>query len=1034
MFSCSIAKAKAFQRFGFIVLFSLSAAAISGCDDGDGNTGNTLEARSDTISVNSLVGLINIPVLSNDLFGDGGRIRSITQPNSNAIVAINAAGDSIDYTPEFGSSGTDQFTYVLTDDSGQSQAGLVTVNYDPLGQLNSPPVAVPDAFTIQTDSSNNQLAVISNDLDLDGDTLQLTAASLQLSVPPSSGESISVDTNTDVINYTPAAGFVGVQTIEYTVIDGQGGSATGLASLTVGPVSLPPVAIADVYNLATNSAATQFDVLDNDIDTSGSGLSLQSVSIGISFPANSSSTASVVNDQLLYTPGTDYVGVDTISYTVENGNGQTANGVATIAVAPLTAPPVALPDAVTVQPDTSNNAINPLSNDIDLSGTGLSINNVTSVLTVPSGNPGTFSINGSSINYSPASSFVGVETLSYTIIDGNGATGTGVITVSVLGVPAALPPVAVLDTATVTADSSNNVIDAASNDIDPEGNGLTITAVSSLATVPLGATSTVSTDGNTITYTPGAGFIGVETLSYTVTDSNGASSNGAVTIVVAGQPSTVPPVALPDLATINPNSNNSLQVLDNDLDTTSTGLTITAVSSGGTIPPGREGTLSTDGNTISYSPDTNFSGVETINYTITDGNGSTASTIATVVISALALPPIAVADFATVTTGSSNATLDVLNNDADLSSTSITVTDVSSVSTLPVGATSAFSTNGSNITYSPEAGFSGVEILSYEITDGDGNTANSTVTVTVSPIVAAPVALPDLAVVAQDSSDNAITVLGNDLDLAGGGLTVTDVSSLNSLPAGSIGTVSTNGTTVTYTPASGFSGAEFLQYEVTDTNGTTANGLITVTVTAAAPTIGPVALPDSATVNEDSSNNLIAVIGNDVDPAGNGLTLTAVNVVGDLPVDGNHTVTITSNQIDFTPTASYAGVVTLSYTIEDSNGNTANGTAIVTVNPLPIEVPPLAIADLGAMGSNATQSFDVISNDIDPAGGGLTVSDANITLELPSSAGANSVAIVSNQVELTTGALYAGVVTITYEITDTNGNTSNATLNVTVTP
>ena len=1007
---------------------------LSGCDDGDSSTNLTLEARNDSIDVNSLIGLVNIPVLDNDLFGNGGRIRSITSPTSNAVVAISSSGDSIDYTPEFGSSGTDQFTYVLTDDSGDSQAGQVTVNYDPLGQINKPPLAVPDAFTIQTDSSNNQLSVISNDIDLDGDTLQLTAASLELSIPTASGESISVDTDNDVINYTPPAGYVGVQTIQYTVSDGQGGTANGVAALTVSPVSLPPVAILDVYNLITNAASTQFDVIANDFDISGSGLTLKSVSLGASLPSNSGSTVGIANNQLVYTPGADYVGVDTVSYEIENGNGQTSTGIATIAVAPLTAPPVALPDIVIVQPETTNNAINPLSNDVDLSGTGLTIDNVTSVLTVPGGNPGTFSNTDTSISYSPAPSFVGVETLSYTAIDGNGATGTGVITISVLGVPSALPPVAVLDAAAVTTGSSNNIIDVVSNDIDPEGNGLTITAVSSITTVPLGATSTVSTDGNTVSYTPGAGFIGVETLSYTVTDSNGASSNGAVTVVVAGLPTGIPPVALPDLVTVNANSSNNLTVLDNDLDTTSSGLTITAISSAGTVPPGREGSLSTDGNTIGYSPDANFSGVETINYTITDGNGVTSSTIATVVISALPLPPVAIPDVATVTTDSSNVTIDVLNNDADISNTGITITSVSSVSTLPIGATSTVSTDGSTLSYTPEASFTGVEILNYEITDGNGNTANSIVTITVSAVVAPPVPLPDLAVVAFESSNNTINALSNDVDLAGGGLTISAVSSLNSLPTGNTGVVSTDGSSISYTPATGFSGAEFLEYEVTDTNGTTATGLVTVTVSPAPLTIGPITLPDTAIVNRDSSANLILVVDNDVDPAGGGLTLTAATVQFDLPVDGNHTVAINNNRVEFTPTAGYAGAVTVSYTVEDSNGNTANGTLAITVNPLPIQIPPIAVGNLGVMGSNETQSFDVVSNDIDPAGGGLTITDASITLELPSSGGGNSVAIVGNQIELTTAALYIGAVTINYEVTDINGNTDTANLAVTVTP
>lgn len=1042
-FNQNIIPAVAGSRASLLAVLSLAFLSACGGGNNSPDTGSssaaaapakTVQANNDAYSLDGTAGPATLDVLQNDSHASGAEIIAVGAPDNGGTLTITPDGSQVVYTPPLGYTGTDRFTYVLTDSSGATSTGEVNLSISNAPPLNTPPLALPDAYTILTNSSNNQLAVLNNDIDPNSDPLTLTAAVIGQSVPASSGQTIAVQNG--VVVYTPPADFVGLQTIAYTVSDGNGGIVNGTAAVTVSPLPVGPVAVADVYTVTTDASVNTFDVASNDIDLSGSGLTLQAASLDLSLPAASGSVVSIDNGLLSYTPGSGFIGVDTVSYTLLDGNGQTGTGLATFTVTPLAVPPVALPDVAVVTPDSSNNVISALTNDVDLSGTNLTIDSVSSVLTVPVGAISTITTDGNTISYSPASGFIGVETLSYTISDGNGETASGVITITVVGLPTAPPPVAVVDVNNVAADSSNNSIDVLSNDIDAVGNGLTITNVTSLATVPLGATSTVSTDGATVTYSPASGFIGVETLSYTIEDDNGATSTGALTVVVAGLPTALPPVAVPDVAIAAANSsNNSLTVLSNDVDTTSTGLTITAASIGATVPPTGTGSVSTDGSTITYTPANGFSGVETINYTVTDGNGTTSSSIATVTVTPLPLPPVAVPDIATVLAESSNNSIAALSNDADVASAGLTITSVSSTATLPPSTAGAVSTDGSTISYTPATGFNGVETLSYLITDGNGNTATGLVTITVSPLAAPPVAIADLATVNQDSSNNSITVLTNDIDLAGSGLTVTAATSLSSVPVGSTGSVTTDGSTVSYSPAAGFAGVELIQYEITDNNGTTGTGLITATVVPTAVAAGPVTVPDVATVNQDSSNNLISVTGNDIDPAAGGLTLTAVSVSADIPVTGGHTATVNGGQIDFTPAAGFAGVVTLQYTVEDSNSASANGSVVVTVSPLALEIPPVALPDVGTMSNSAAASFDVAANDLDPAAGGLTVGNLSITLEVaPPLVGTNSVAVVGNQVELTPAAGYLGIVTISYDVTDTNGNSSTSALVVTVTP
>jgi len=87
-------------------------------------------------------------------------------------------------------------------------------------------------------------------------------------------------------------------------------------------------------------------------------------------------------------------------------------------------------------------------------------------------------------------------------------------------------PLAVDDTATTDEDASITV-DLLDNDSDPDGDTLTVTAVTQ------GANGTVvdNNDG-TVTYTPNANFSGSDSFSYTIDDGNGGTSTAAVGVTV----------------------------------------------------------------------------------------------------------------------------------------------------------------------------------------------------------------------------------------------------------------------------------------------------------------------------------------------------------------------------------------------------------------------------------------------------------------------------------------------------------------------
>ncbi|HEX7672203.1 MAG TPA: Ig-like domain-containing protein [Polyangiaceae bacterium] len=187
-------------------------------------------------------------------------------------------------------------------------------------------------------------------------------------------------------------------------------------------------------------------------------------------------------------------------------------------------------------------------------------------------------------------------------------------------------------------------------------------------------------------------------------------------------------------------------------------------------------------------------------------------------IAAANQPPVAVSDSAATVSGVP-LIIDVLANDTDPDGNPLSIVTVT-----PPANGSVVNNAGSTVTYTASAGFTGVDAFTYTISDGLGGTSTATVTVTVSAVVnAPPVATPDVATT-PFNTPVAIPVLANDSDANG------DVLSVSAVTQPASGVVTTNGTTVSFAPTAGFSGATSFTYTVVDGNGGSAIGLVTVTV------------------------------------------------------------------------------------------------------------------------------------------------------------------------------------------------------------
>ncbi|EJG0972065.1 tandem-95 repeat protein, partial [Vibrio parahaemolyticus] len=151
-----------------------------------------------------------INVLGNDTFESTDKVVSLDADNGpkNGTVIVNNDG-TVTYTPDDNYVGKDTFTYVVTS-GGVSESTTVEVNVTP---VNDAPVAKDDIATTQEDTAVT-IDVLTNDTDVDGDTLSIQSAS----VPSDQGTVEIVDGK---LVFTPAENFNGDAEITYTVTDGQ---------------------------------------------------------------------------------------------------------------------------------------------------------------------------------------------------------------------------------------------------------------------------------------------------------------------------------------------------------------------------------------------------------------------------------------------------------------------------------------------------------------------------------------------------------------------------------------------------------------------------------------------------------------------------------------------------------------------------------------------------------------------------------------------------------------------------------------------
>ena len=501
--------------------------------------------------------------------------------------------------------------------------------------------------------------------------------------------------------------------------------------------------------------------------------------------------------------------------------------------------------------------------------------------------------------------------------------------------------------------------------VDPGSTGVAVTNSGTNSVILAGTIDQINAlldglnDGTIVYHVPGDTPSATDTLTLVINDlgntGTGGNLNAQSSVTVNISAVNDAPVAVADSATVDEDAVlNGSTVLANDSDAESDALSATLVQdvAHGTL------VFNSDGS-YTYTPTAHFHGTDSFTYQANDGTADSGVVTVTITVDAVNDAPVAADDSASVNEDAVLNGSTVLTNDTDIDIEALTATLV----TGPSHGTLVFNSDGS-YTYAPTANFNGTDSFTYQAHDGTADSNVATVTIAVSAVNDAPVAVGDSASVNEDAVLNGSTVLANDTDTDVDALTATLVT------GPSHGTLVFNSDgSYTYTPTANFNGTDSFTYQAND--GTADSNVATVTITVSAVNDAPVAVDDSASINEDAVLNGSTVLANDTDIDSSALSASLLTGPSHGTLlfnsDGSYT---------YTPTPNFNG--TDSFTYRANDGTLNANMATVTITIAPVNDAPVITTNALTINQGGTAEPLLLVTDVDNANADLLISASDI--------------------------------------------------------
>ena len=822
---------------------------------------------------------VNITITTNDLDVDGnlvlGSITIIAPPTNGSVSIVNGIAT---YTPNPGITGTDAFIYGICDDGSplpaQCDQAVVVIT---INGINDPPQPANDVFSGVEDGGAVTGDLGANDFDPDHANAQLSWTLVSGGNAATNG--VLVVNPDATISFTPNADVNGTFSFIYEVCDPDGACVQAVCDIAIAPINDAPVVLDDTDNTPPNAQVTS-NVTANDSDPQdvAGGIDPGSVTILV-LPVNGTATVNS-NGTITYDPALNYTGLDSLQYQVcDLGDAApTLCATAWFVITVSTDLPIGQDDFV-VTPEDVAVTVNVLDNDSTLNGVLVP----GSVVIVDPPQYGTAVVNpDGSITYTPDPNSSGVDDFNYQLCNDLGFCSQGTLTVVVD--PVNDPPVAGPDAST-TVEDTPVIIEVLINDSEPfdvpgDIDPTTVTIVAQ----PSSGTVQVNIDG-TIVYTPNPNFIGVDTLVYQVCDDGTPLPPACDTALVI-----ITVTAVNDAPIITDGSNPADTVYFFATEDEAALLCVSAIDPDGDpydvtalISAPSFGTVAglADGDScFTYSPDPNFSGIDTLIISVCDDLGACDFAVAIITVFPVNDPPVVI--------GPGGLPLDTLlistpeDTPIDQCFTAVDpdgdVTGISLVLTGPFnGIVGGLFDGDSCLTYIPSTNYYGPDTMQVLICDGFGGCDTVVVVIDVTPVNDDPVITDGIGPVdtinVNAAEDTPLILCLPVVDVDGDTVDVTDFFA--GPQNGTMSDIADGDTCFIYTPNIGFNGTDSVNVIVTDGNGGADTALVVITVSPVndAPVIqGPDTL--SVSTNEDEPLTLCLTA---IDPEGDAVDVTAVS-------------------------------------------------------------------------------------------------------------------------------------------------------------
>lgn len=617
-----------------------------------------------------------------------GAVLEYTITSGPKLGTLGGTPPNLLYTPSTNVHGVDRFRFRVGDGNLDSEEAEITLVILP---VNDAPVALAQAIGTLEDTA---VAIT-----LSGSNAEEDPLTYRVTEAPRQGRLSGTPPN---LVYTPDQNVNGVDRFRFRVADGDLDSEEAEVTVTITPVNDIPIARAQTLNVTEDNPR---EVFLSGVDPEGAPLTFSVVTPPTLGKLSGSGAA------WTYQPNTNAFGTDSFTYRVSDGETNSVEALVTLLILPVNDAPESRDQEVTLPEDTSK-AVTLVAKDVE--GDALEY-----TITAP---PAFGVLTGTppNLTYQPMTNFAGADRFRFKARDGAADSAEAVVSITVT--PVNDVPVAQV-TSVETAEETAVRISLKGTDV--EGSPLTFAVV----TPPRkGVLSGVAPD---LVYLPNTNATGTDTFTFKVND--GAADSAAAVVTVDITPVNDAPVAFPQSISTAEDVPKAFTLSATDPDGDRLGFLVTEAPS--------HGTLSGTAPNLTYRPQTNWSGLDQFRFKATDAVSESPELLVQISVA-----PVNDAPFAQSQTAS-------LKED-----TSVEITLVASdaegsplkyiLSSLPTKG--LLSGTPPRLVYTPDEDANGIDTFTYRVNDGSLDSVQATVTLNITGVNDAPVALAQAVTVTED--------------------------------------------------------------------------------------------------------------------------------------------------------------------------------------------------------------------------------------------------------------------------------------------